>query len=201
MALKAQILDYINAHPGASDTEMEKAFNVIHQAVNVACRQLEREGRVVRRKIPGRPIGNYPADIAPEALPQADPAPPKADAGAPLEEEDLKRILTERLTADGWTVSTAWGHAPGVDIDARRGKERWLIEIKGPGSRPQMRVNYFLSMLGEILQRMDDPAARYSIALPDMPQYRGLWERLPSLAKKRTGIDILFVDATGRIGM
>ena len=74
-----------------------------------------------------------------------------------------------------------------------------MIEVKGPGSRPQMRVNYFLSMLGEILQRMDDPAARYSIALPDLLQYRGLWNRLPMLAKQRTGIDILFVDADGKV--
>jgi len=62
-----------------------------------------------------------------------------------------------------------------------------------------MRINYFLSMLGETLQRMDDPAARYSIALPDMAQYRSLWERLPALAKERTTIDILFVDADGNI--
>ena len=27
-----------------------------------------------------------------------------------------------------------------------------------------------------------------------MPQFRGLWERLPALAKKRTGISALFVD-------
>ena len=104
-----------------------------------------------------------------------------------------------KLGSAGWRVETAWGHAPGVDIDARRGKERWLIEIKGPGSRQPMRVNYFLSILGETLQRMDDPAARYSIALPDMAQYRGLWERLPALAKERTAIDILFVDADGNI--
>jgi len=52
-------------------------------------------------------------------------------------------------------------------------------------------VNYFLAVFGETLQRMDDPKARYSIALPDMAQYRGLWERLPGLAKKRTGITLL----------
>lgn len=52
-------------------------------------------------------------------------------------------------------------------------------------------------MLDETLQRIDDPQARYSIALPDLPQFRGLWERLPSLAKERTIIDALFVDSGG----
>jgi len=62
-----------------------------------------------------------------------------------------------------------------------------------------MRVNYFLSILGELLQRMDDPDARYSIALPDMKQFRRLWQRLPDLAKSRTEISALFVDGSGRV--
>jgi hypothetical protein len=62
-----------------------------------------------------------------------------------------------------------------------------------------MRVNYFLAILGETLQRMSDSNAKYSIALPDMKQYRGLWERLPKLAKERTGISILFVKEDGII--
>jgi hypothetical protein len=57
-----------------------------------------------------------------------------------------------------------------------------------------MRVNYFLAALGELLQRMDDTNARYSVAMPDLPQFRGLWERLPKLAKQRLGITALFVN-------
>ena len=37
-----------------------------------------------------------------------------------------------------------------------------------------MRVNYLISMLGETLQRMDDPDAKYSIAIPDVQQFREL---------------------------
>jgi hypothetical protein len=62
-----------------------------------------------------------------------------------------------------------------------------------------MRVNYFLAILGETLQRMNDPETDYSIALPDLKQFRNLWERLPALAKQRTGISILFVDRNGNI--
>jgi len=40
---------------------------------------------------------------------------------------------------------------------------------------------------------------RYSIALPDLPQFRGLWSRLPSLAKSRTQITALFVKASGEV--
>lgn len=62
-----------------------------------------------------------------------------------------------------------------------------------------MRVNYFLAILGETLQRMDDPAARHSIAFPDRQQYRRLWDRLPALAKRRTGITMLLVAEDGSI--
>jgi hypothetical protein len=62
-----------------------------------------------------------------------------------------------------------------------------------------MRVNYFLAILGELLQRMDDEATKYSIALPDLPQFRGLWDGLPTLAKTRTGITALFVSQDGSV--
>ena len=62
-----------------------------------------------------------------------------------------------------------------------------------------MRVNYFLSALGETLQRMDDRNAKYSIALPDLQQFRSLWDRLPDLAKSRTEITALFVDEKGNV--
>lgn len=110
-----------------------------------------------------------------------------------LSEDEIKSVLNDWLSADGWQTTIAWGHRHGIDIEAQKGNLRWLIEVKGPGSRPPMRVNYFLAILGETLQRMDDNEARYSIALPDLPQYRGLWDRLPQLAKERTGISILFV--------
>ena len=91
------------------------------------------------------------------------------------------------------------GGAHGIDIDAKRGKERWIIEVKGIGSRPQMRGNYFIAMLGETLQRMDDSKARYSIAVPDVQQFRNLWVRLPLLAKQRTNISAIFASYDGTV--
>ena len=58
---------------------------------------------------------------------------------------------------------------------------------------------YFISMLGETLQRMDDPSAKYSIAIPDVKQFRNLWYRLPNLAKQRTSITALFVAGNGNV--
>ena len=117
----------------------------------------------------------------------------------PLQEEKIKHILANYLVNNGWDIKVAWGHQQGIDIDAERNGERWIIEVKGPGSRQPMRVNYFISILGETLQRMNDSNARYSIALPDIQQYRRLWNKFPQLAKERTTIDLILVDENGNI--
>lgn len=206
MTVKEMILEYVAQFPGATNAEMAKRFNKGDQHINTTCRALEREGFLVRQEnIEKGAIGNYLSNtehIA-ETLEQEpllySNSNESYDENLSLQEEDIKHVLCDHLTKEGWTVQVAWGHSRGVDINAQRGDEQWLIEVKGPGSRQPMRVNYFLSILGEMLQRMDNPNARYSIALPDMKQYRGLWERLPELAKKRTMIDLLLIDSEKNI--
>lgn len=95
----------------------------------------------------------------------------------------MKRRLQAWLEAAGWKVAVVWGHGQGVDLDAHRGNSRWIIEAKGQGTLNLIRVNCFLCVLGELLQRMEDQQAHYSIALPDVPQFRRLWTRLPSVAR------------------
>lgn len=205
MTWKERIMKYVNKYPGATDTDIENHYRseyskVRHQTINSECRYLERLGMLERKCNPekGGNKGNYPTDKVLEISVKANVAKQVSDE-EPLQEEDIKRILTDKMKAEGWDVKTAWGHIPGVDIDAHREDERWMIEIKGPGSRNAMQNNYFIGILGEMLQRMDDPNARYSIALPDIKKFRRLWNELPELAKKRTTIDLLLVDPQGNI--
>ena len=204
MSLKDDILDYIRMYPGATDVDLRNYFNKSNQQINNTCHALKNEGFIVRRENPEKNNlkGNYPIENAPAYKSMPGEVFKKPDvSGNHLQEDEIKLVLHDYLTADGWNVEVAWGHKTGVDIDAKKDGKRWLIEVKGPGSRPQMRVNYFIGILGETLQRMDDPDARYSIALPDMPQFRGLWDRLPELAKERTTIDLLLIDPDGNINV
>jgi hypothetical protein len=116
-----------------------------------------------------------------------------------LSEDDVKKCVKAWLERLGWKVEIAWGRSRGTDILAQKDDQRWLIEAKGGGPLQPMRVNYFLMILGEILQRMKDPTARYSIALPNMDQFRGLWTRLPQQAKNRLGVTALFASPNGEI--
>ena len=116
-----------------------------------------------------------------------------------LQEDNAKEQVRRHLEQQGWRTTVRAGKAHGIDIEAFRPGERWIIEVKGSHSRNPVNVTYFLSVIGELLQRMNDPNAKYSLAFPDVPQFRGLWERLPKLAKERTGITCLFVGANGSV--
>jgi hypothetical protein len=207
--LAEQILELIGKHPGRADrelAEMLRGQGANQQPINQAARSLERQGRLWRRRRPDGLIGNYRTSNLPGEPPAHAHQPPSTsniakhnDDLEALSEDEIKKVLVGWLDAEGWTTQVAWGRTPGIDIDARRGKTRRIIEVKGPGSRPQMRANYFLGILGETLQRMDDPDAEYFVALPDLPQFRGLWNRLPELAKQRMHIAAIFVSVDRKI--
>lgn len=164
-------------------------------SINSECNYLLQCGKVTRNKVAGL-YRYYLVEKMDQSIVEIDIS---QSSYEPLSEDHLKVILQKYLIDAGWEVKIAWGRTRGIDIDANREKERWIIEVKGSGSLQPMRVNYFIGILGEILQRMDDPKAKYSIALPDLKQYRGLWGRLPKLAKERTQIKALFINSEGNI--
>jgi hypothetical protein len=199
--LPKQILSLIVKHPGLTDREITNALRgvgALQQPINQAARSLESQGVLLRLKRDDGLIGNYMTEQKVLMVPRPGPSRNSHDV-AGLSEDEIKKVLKVWLSEQGWSVKIAMGQAPGIDIDATRGNERWIIEVKGTGSRPQMRVNYFLCILGETLQRMDDPSALYSLALPDLEQFKKLWRRLPILAKNRTQISVLFVSKSGAV--
>ena len=205
---KERIVFFAIRHPGKTDREIADALDgksSKQQPTNQACRELERIGKLQRSVREDGLIGNYPVSelyvFSPGvAAKKTVSATGTTTSRHALQEDEVKALLDEWLKAAGWRTRIAWGKERGVDIEAvNQNGDRWLIEVKGCGSRQAMRTNYYLAILGESLQRMDDPTARYSIALPDMAQFHGLWDRLPRLAKDRTGLTMLFVGAGGQI--
>lgn len=196
MTVKQEIMEAVAQFPGLTDTELEKRYHRSHQTINIACRELVAQGYLERRPNPDKDnlLGNYPSGAAPVIQVRQKPT-----NDGEMDEDTVKSCIKDWLESDGWTVRVAWEQTHGVDIEAVKSDARWLIEVKGPGSRDAMRHNYFLGILGETLQRMSDDRARYSIAFPDMKVYRNLWDRFPKLAKQRTGIDMILVDENGKI--
>ena len=205
-SLGDEIMQLLRRKPGLTDreiTDLLRGRSALQQPINSTCRNLERRGQLRRERRSDNLIGNYAADdkSGPPLGAQAASADEKASYKVPTElsEDIVKAAVAAWLRSHGWEVQLAEGRAHGIDIEARRGSERWVIEAKGLGSSDPMRVNYFLAVLGCLLQRMSDDRATYSIALPDHRQFERLWMRLPALAKQRTGISLLLVSDAGQV--
>jgi len=190
--LRHRIWRHVQDNPGCTELEIAQALfgsTAIQQRVNPHIRSLVANG-FLSRDTRARPFTYIIAEIIPTE--ESVSAGPDLDG---LSEDQIKEILRAWLEESGYRVKVALGRERGIDIEAVRDGVRRVIEVKGTGSRPEMRVNYFLCMLGEVLQRFDDPNARYSIAMPDLAQYRGLWNRLPTMAKERLQLSAIFVGA------
>lgn len=205
--LLEQVLDRVTASPGLTDREITNGLlgrKARVQRVNYAAHRLVQQGKIERRRSPGGRTGNYAAGTTDSVFPETGRKGSLPDPGNSvmnMSEEDVKRNVKKWLEADGWDVGVNWEHGRGIDIEAKRGNERWVIEAKGSGSRNPIKHIYFLTVLGETLQRMDDPETHYGIALPDTYKFRKLWTRLPDLAKSRMRIKALFVGAGGNIDL
>lgn len=175
------------------DDELAARLGTSRQAINQVARQLDERGTLARSVGPtGKILNRLPHNPAPEPPPET-----RTEGDEHLTEDEVKEALRSYLSDDGWDVDVAWGRQRGIDIDARRGDQRLIIEAKAEVALQPQQVNYFLGALGELLQRMNDPSARYGLALPDNRQYRGLVDRLPRLAKERLGLVVYFVRRDG----
>ncbi len=172
------------------DDQLAVRLGVIRQKDNQAARRLSEQGRLVRRSEPGAKITNR---LATGPLPPTEPPAPKTQPSSLLTEDEVKTAVRDCLAAEGYEVSVAWARTRGIDIDARRTEDRIILEAKGEAALQPQQVNYFLGALGELVQRMSDPDARYGLALPDNPQYRGLVRRLPHVAWERLKLVVFFV--------
>lgn len=200
MTLKEKIVTLLKDQQGLSDREITNILfgkEYPQQSINQTCNLLEKKGIIIRSKELGK-IRNYPSKDKP-FIKKIESSTELKDDNKKLSEDEVKKILEKYLTINGWSLSISWGKSSGTDIIAHKDLKKWIIEVKGCGSLNPMRVNYFLSVLGEILQRMDNQEAKYSVAFPDLKQFRNLWERLPQLSKERTQVTALFINFDGNI--
>jgi hypothetical protein len=116
-----------------------------------------------------------------------------------ISEDEVKKALAKALTDIGWKVNRiAMGTKHGIDIEATQNQNRMLIiEAKGEGSLNPMRVNFFLMVLGELLQKMDSPDKKYGIALPAHQQYVKLIHKLPTHVKQQMKLHIFLTKRVG----
>jgi len=194
------IISILMRNPGLSDretAEIIKGHGGSSKYVNQNCRLLESQGILVRYKREDGRIGNWLIETSyTHKVFRQNEIESIADE---ISEKKIKKVLSDYLAYRGWELEVPWGTSHSIGIEAKLDNHRWIIQVKGSASFHPIIVNNFLSVLGEILQRMDNPNSKYSVALPDKDQFRRLWRRLPGLAKSRMGISALFVNPEGRV--
>lgn len=192
MTLKERILALL-AVETLDDDQLAARLGVVRQQVNQTCRAMEYDGVLMRDRGPSGKIVNRISEASAQPpVPRGRPSTPSAP-GTPITEDDVKAAVSRWLGGNGFEVAVAWGHDPGIDIEAQRGVERWVIEAKGTGGYDQMSRNYFFGVIGSLLQRMTDEHAHYALAMPDVPPFINLVARFPELARRRTQLWFLLV--------
>jgi hypothetical protein len=195
---RERVLDFVSKFPGRDDDEIASALKITpRQSVNQICRRMCDEKIIRRERGPRGKIVNFSTGYLPQAgASTVQQSKGNSDA---MSEDQVKTALKTILERDGWSVKVAWGRARGIDIVALRGAERWVIECKGTGSILPMQNNYFVGVIGELIQRMSDERAKHSIAFPDVPKFRRLWSELPAMVKDRLKLSALLVSEDGTV--
>ncbi len=199
--LAERILEAIRYAPLDDDVLAKRLGVAQRQSINQTARRMESQGLI--RRVPG-PDGKLVNALPNDSTLGEAATPVLKGVGTPLggrriTEDEVKAAVEAHLREEGFRVQVAWGRTRGIDIEAvHQDGRRCVIEAKAEvGTAGPQQVNYFLGMLGELLQRMDDPNATYGIALPDNRQYRGLVDRLPLVAKARLGLVVFWVSRAG----
>lgn len=176
------------------DDELAALLGVRRQAVNAVCRTLAEAGVIGRGQSVGMKIRNWAAgEGAPAVAAAASGLELPLPESERLSEDEVKTAVVQHLEGLGYRCQAAMGRSHGIDIDAYGPAGRVIIEAKGEAPPGPQQVNYFLGALGELIQRMADPDARYALALPDHRQYRGLASRVPGLAWERLQLSVFLV--------
>jgi hypothetical protein len=132
-------------------------------------------------------------------------------------EGNVQATLVRWLAASGWDILRVAGTASreqGVDIEARRGDESLVVEVKGypsatyrsgtkqgetksHGVGAQARTYFGNALLAGLLMRSDHPGAQVMLAFPDVTTFRSLAERAHApLAHAGVGIWLVGEDGS-----
>lgn len=104
---------------------------------------------------------------------------------------ELPRLVKAWLEERGWETLEH-----NRFIEAKREDEKWFIDIYQATRGRKMPLP---NKLTEVIKKMEDESAFYSVALVDSPIYRRQWNEIPDVAKDRLKVSVLLADRTGQI--
>lgn len=184
MTIRQRVITFLQNHPyGIDDDELAKTLNLsARQQANIRCRELEKEGLVIRRAVNGK-IQNFWAG---KDIP---PAEPIVQAHENIlskfnywfREGHVQSRAVDYLEKQHYKiVSTAdtASHQTGIDIIAEQNGVQLWVTVKGypvgtAKTNPSVQAgHWFKQAIFDIIQyRERDKEVALAVALPDYPRY------------------------------
>jgi hypothetical protein len=194
MTTKQRIISFLQSHPeGVDDDDLTKALRLRFRAqANMRCRELERDGLVVRRQVNGK-IHNFWAGKSMESLSSTAPIPQRSQDNLSRYEHwfwegNVQSKVISYLATQGYqirSVADTASHQQGIDIVAEKdGKPIW-VSVKGypqgtERTNPSVQAEHWFkeAIFDIIAYRERDKNVLLAVAFPDFPRYRSLAKRI-----------------------
>ena len=175
---------------GVDDDELAKVLNLsARQQANIRCRELEKEGLVIRREVNGK-IHNFWAgkDIQP-----APPIESRFENSLPkfsywFWEGNVQAKVVEYLGKQNYQITSqadTASHQQGIDIVAKQNGISLWVSVKGypkgtEKTNPSVQAaHWFKQVIFDMIEyRERDKEVLLAVALPDYPRYHKLAKKI-----------------------
>lgn len=191
MTIRDRIIQYLRVHPeGIDDDEIAKALKLsARQQANSRCRQLEREGIVVRRQVDGKIHNFWAGGQGQEVSPAVNTKVSDTTQSSHwFWEGNVQSGVVAFLVAQGHSIHSVANtatHQQGIDIIAEKDGESLWISVKGyprgtDKTNPTVQAgHWFKQVIFDMIEyRQRDQNVFLAVALPDFPRYRKLASKI-----------------------
>ena len=214
MTIKQRIISFLQNHPeGIDDDELGRVLGLsTRQQANIRCRELEKEGLVIRRLVNSK-IQNFWADKDVVFVPPAIPKPQIIQNDLPklalwFWEGNVQSKVIDQLSKSGYQITSfadTASHQRGIDIMAEEdGKTLW-VSVKGyprgtAKTNPLVQAGHWFkqAIFDMIEYRERDKNVVLAIALPDYPRYHSLSQKI-SWFKPAANFSYFWVKEAGEV--
>lgn len=211
MTIKQDILVILQNYPhGIDDDELARQMGLIsRQVANSRCRQLEKEGLIIRQRVNGK-IQNFPSSefqmMQTIIQTQVTVDKPKFDLW--FWEGNVQKRVVQFLQRQNYQIvseADTASHQRGKDIIAEKDDEKIWVTVKGypkgtKSTRPSTQSGHWFShaVFDILTYRGEDSTVKLGVALPDFQRYRKLALRI-SWLKPIANFVIFWVQENGEV--
>jgi len=192
MTTKQRIISFLQNHPeGIDDDGLAKVLDLsARRQANMRCRELEKEGLVIRRQVNGK-IHNFWAgkDVPLISSVESKPANSLPKSSYWFWEGNVQAKVVDYLVTQNYQIMSqadTASHQQGIDIIAKQNGISLWVSVKGypkgtEKTNPSVQAaHWFKQVIFDMIEyRERDKEVLLAVALPDYPRYQRLAKKIP----------------------